>query len=57
MKYLISFSGTVVFESSIFFKPAILIGDLEMMSELPNVYKLRHLDEISYIIKQLKKVF
>ena len=43
MKYLISFGGTVVFESSMFFKPAILIGDLEMMSELPNVYKLKHL--------------
>ncbi len=57
MKYLISFGGTVVFESSIFFKPAILIGDLEMMSELPNVYKLKHLEEISSIITTIEESF
>ena len=34
-----------------------LIGILEMMSELPNVYKLRHLDEISYIIKTIEESF
>ncbi len=57
MKYLISFGGTVVFESSMFFKPAILIGDLEMMSELPNVYKLKHLEEISSIITIIEESF
>ena len=43
MDYLISLGGTVIFEAALYNKPAISIGNLEMMSELPNLFRIKKL--------------
>ena len=57
MDYLISLSGTVIFEAALINKPAIILGDLEMMLDLPNIFKLQNLNEIGELIKKIDSEF
>ena len=57
MDYLISFGGTVIFEAALCKKPAISIGNLEMMSELPNLFKLKNLEDIGKLLRNIDENF
>ena len=57
MSYLISFGGTAIFESAFERKPAIQLGSFGGMSELPNIYILKNLDEIDKLIKKIDDEF
>ena len=57
MSYLISFGGTAIFESAFERKPAIQLGSFGGMSELPNIYILKNLDEIDKVIKKIDDEF
>ena len=57
MDYLISLGGTVIFEAALYNKPAISIGNLEMMSELPNLFRIKNLEDIKDVLKEIDKNF
>jgi len=57
MKYLISFGGTSIFESCIYKKPAIQIGSLGIMNNLPNFYLLKDISKIEDLILKIDENF
>lgn len=57
MKCLISFAGTSIFESCIYKKPAIQIGSLGIMRDLPNFYQLHDIYKIENLILEIEKKF
>ena len=57
MHSLISFCGTVIFEACIFKKPGIQIGAAELMTYLPNCYKMDDLTSIEKIIENIDTSF
>lgn len=57
MDYMISLSGTSIFEAAILKKPSIQIGSLKMMNKLPNFFQLEKLEDISSIISFIDDTF
>jgi len=57
MNCLISFSGTAIFEAAILKKPAVQIGNMELMKNLPNIFFLEKLQEIDQVISKLENSF
>lgn len=57
MSYLVSFGGTVIFESLIMKKPAINIGNLKMMNLIKGIYQLNELHKIGDLIKEIDTEF
>ena len=57
MKYLISFSGTSIFEACMYKKPALQIGTLEVMNDLPNFYLLNDITKVEEVISEIDQNF
>ena len=57
MSYLVSYGGTVIFESLIINKPAINIGNLKMMNQIKGIYQLNELNKIGNLIKEIDTEF
>ena len=57
MSYLVSFGGTVIFESLIMNKPAVNIGNLKMMDHIKGIYQLNELYKIGDLIKKIDNEF
>ena len=57
MKYLISFCGTSIFEACMYKKPALQIGTLGVMNDLPNFYLLNDITKVEDVISEIDHNF
>ena len=57
MKYLVSYCGTSIFEACMHKKPALQIGTLGVMNDLPNFYLLNDITKVEHVISEIDHNF